>query len=414
MKIPTTKLNLPIVCLMLAAGIHACSSSSPEPEYISNPAAPNSELPFLHAEGDDALFMSWVNHSDNSDNVELTYSRFTGDAWTKPEIVASGSSWFVNWADFPSVLGRNDKAVAAHWLNKIPGNTYSYNVTMSLADDSGRWSEPFVPHDDSTATEHGFVSMINWENDRILAVWLDGRKTAGRADDEYYDMGKAMTLRAAIISPVGEVEEKYLIDDAVCDCCQTSLVRTPDGALVAYRDRSDEEIRDISISRFENGNWTEPQTIHADNWQISACPVNGPGLAASDSVVVLSWFTGAGDVARVKAAVSHNSGNTFSEPYPISQNQAIGRVDAAADRSGVFISWMEKEGERTLLRVRSIDRDGALSGPKTIAEMEGSRRSGFPRMERLGNHLVFAWTDISGSAPAIRTARLAVEGLNNN
>ena len=51
---------------------------------------------------------------------------------------------------------------------------------------------------------------------------------------------------------------------------------TADGPLVAFRDRSNQEIRDIHVARVEQGKWTEAVPVHADNWRIEACPVNGP------------------------------------------------------------------------------------------------------------------------------------------
>ena len=48
------------------------------------------------------------------------------------------------------------------------------------------------------------------------------------------------------------------------------------GPVAVYRDRSPEEIRDISVVRLVDGVWTEPAPVHADNWMIEGCPVNGP------------------------------------------------------------------------------------------------------------------------------------------
>lgn len=386
----------------------ACTHAAQEVKVLSNPVQANSELPFLTSEGDD-LHMSWIHHTEDSGRVALHYSKFDGDGWSEPRTISEGKSWFVNWADFPSITGRDGKVIAAHWLDKIPGNTYSYNVTVSFADENGRWSEAFTPHSDNTATEHGFVSMVNWGKEQVLAAWLDGRQTADRAEDEYYDLAKAMTLRGAVISPDGETLEKYLIDDSVCDCCQTSMVKIPGGALVAYRDRTEEEIRDISVSRFSNGTWSDPQTVYSDNWKISACPVNGPKLATSDSLTVLAWYTGADDSSRVKAVLSEDFGKTFSEPYIISTGKAIGRVDAVVNGSETYISWMENEGTQTSLKVRRINKNGELSKSTTVTAVDGSRRSGFPQMALYRDRLIFAWTDISTSSPSVRTAELAID-----
>ena len=38
--------------------------------------------------------------------------------------------------------------------------------------------------------------------------------------------------------------------------------------------------RDINVTRLEQGKWTPERPLHVDGWQIDACPVNGPALAA--------------------------------------------------------------------------------------------------------------------------------------
>jgi hypothetical protein len=47
----------------------------------------------------------------------------------------------------------------------------------------------------------------------------------------------------------GTLGKEVLLDGRVCECCATSAASTPDGIAVVYRDRSKEEVRDISIVR---------------------------------------------------------------------------------------------------------------------------------------------------------------------
>jgi len=106
-----------------------------------------------------------------------------------------------------------------------------------------------------------------------------------------------MTLRTAQITASGIIEGETLLDPRVCDCCPTATVLCPDGSvLVAYRDRSEEEVRDIAVTRYKGGAWSTPRVVHRDEWKIAGCPVNGPALAVSDSLVALAWFTMAGGV----------------------------------------------------------------------------------------------------------------------
>ena len=112
-----------------------------------------------------------------------------------------------------------------------------------------------------------------------------------------------MTLRAAIVSERGEVSKDILLDNRSCDCCQTTAAITTNGPVVIYRDRSEEEIRDISIVRQVEGKWTAPKVIHSDNWQINGCPVNGPKVASLGNNLAVAWFTAAGDQPKGKSGI---------------------------------------------------------------------------------------------------------------
>lgn len=390
--------------IFTAAVLGGCNFSSGV-ERIQNPAQNQSSLPWLYTDNGGNVLLSWVEEAETeADSVLLKYSVYAGGEWVTPETISGSSSWFVNWADYPSIVAFRGDPIAAHWLRKIPGNTYSYVVNISLHTE-GNWQPALTPHNDRTATEHGFVSMIPWQENNVLAIWLDGRRTENRPEEEYYNIDKAMTLRSAEISSDGTVTHRSLIDSSVCDCCQTSLVRTSYGAIAAYRNRTAEEIRDIYISRYENGTWSRPFPIHDDGWKIGACPVNGPRLAINDSNIALAWYTRAGDSPEVKLAVSHDEGRNFSSPVTISGDNPLGRVDAVVDSAGTtHVSWMEQSGDSTLLKVKTIEDIQSPEGSAiTVTRMDDSRSSGFPQLTAYGNRLMVAWT-VTGDDKEIRTA----------
>lgn len=353
--------------------------------------------------------MSWVEPTSVDNEFALLYAKLENGRWSDPEVIARSNSWFVNWADYPSIVAQNERPVAVHWLQKIPGNTYSYNVNMSLNKRRGGWSDTITPHADSTATEHGFVSMVPQSQNSVLAVWLDGRQTHNRADDEYFDLSKAMTLRSAVIDSDGSISQKHEIDNSVCDCCNTSLAATNDGAIAAYRNRTGDEIRDIYVSRFQNGEWTEPAAVHNDGWNIAACPVNGPEIAARDSTVAVAWYTGANDRQSVKVAFSSDKGTTFSEPITLKNEQAVGRVGIAIAENGqTYVSWIDREDGQTVIKVSTVSSDREVTETRTLAPINESRSSGFPQMAATKDGLLFAWTDISedGEINSIKTTTL--------
>lgn len=386
--------------------ISSCTDDDKSLYQIKGTAGTNTHLPFLTTDQNGNVFLSWVETDTSGHTSFLKYAQFKEDGWSSPKTIARSNDWFVNWADFPSIVAKNGAVTAAHALRKIPGNTYSYNVNIYQPDSAGQWNKPVTPHFDSTATEHGFVSLAPWR-DTILAVWLDGRRTANRTEQEYYDIGKAMTLRSAFINPDGSVTESQLIDEAVCDCCNTSLAITAQGPIVAYRNRTDNEIRDIYVSRFIEGEWTAPASVGNDQWHIGACPVNGPAIAAQDSVVVVAWYTGAEKTNQVKAARSTDFGKTFSAPVIMQEAQAVGRVEVVLDKTGTaYIGWITRRQEQTALTVQALHADGSTSAAQAISQMSANRQSGFPQMELQKEHLILAWTNVDSAATSITTTRI--------
>jgi thiol-disulfide isomerase/thioredoxin len=150
--------------------------------------------------------------------------------------------------------------------------------------------------------------------------------------------------------------------------------------------------------------------VHADGWKIAGCPVNGPMLAASGREVVAAWYTYAGQRPGVRVAFSGDAGATFDRPIeldaPRGARVPIGRVDVVIDRPGeALVSWIAAEREQGRLLIRRVARDGRRGPEVELAAIAAAREGGFPRMERLGDDVVIAWTDTA--AHTIRATRLA-------
>lgn len=382
------------------------------PYTLSNPAENGSRYPNLYVDDTGRIYMSWQVDIEE-DIAALQYSLYHDERWTDPKTVRIDTDFFMNWADFPSVIGYGGTELAAHWLKKIEGGSYAYNVQLSFYnEETNRWDEPVTPHQDETAAEHGFVSLEPIDSEKVLAVWLDGRHTEGREHDQYADTSKSMTFRSAEVSRSGEITNRRVIDSTVCDCCQTDLAKTDDGFAAVYRGRTAGEIRDIKIARYqtEMGTWSEPETVHDDGWQIMACPVNGPRIAARGDSVAVAWFTAEGDNPRVLVAKSADGGRTFGEPIrmPQSESRILGRVDLAmADKGSVYVSWLQEFEENAYVMMSEVQPDGSVSDPQTIGITDSSRSSGFPRMVRVDDSLIFAWTQ-TDPVLRLRTAKVDI------
>jgi hypothetical protein len=396
-----TAILLP-ACLAGALATTSCQSDSgleiPAATPIEVPARAGAALPHV-ADGHDNAILSWVEPADTGH--VLRFARWDGSEWAEPQTVARGTDWFVNWADFPSVVALNEAEMAAHWLQRSGAGTYAYDVMVSRSHDGGAtWSPAVRPHSDGTATEHGFVSLFPVDGDLGL-VWLDGRNFADR---DGAAASNEMTVRFAVMSD--DVAGEHVLDERACDCCQTAVALTSSGPFVAYRDRSPDEIRDISVTRLVDGRWTEPRTLHADNWQIDACPVNGPQADALGDVAAVAWFTAANDSPRVRVAFSDDAGATFDAPLRVDGGNPVGRADVLLlDAGRALVIWLERSAEGGAVMARIVARDGRMGEPASLAQTLTERPSGFPRMGRSGDDVLIAWTE-PGDSSHVRAAAL--------
>lgn len=374
-------------------------------EIVKSPAGTSSSLPHL-VSNTDVTLLSWVETKGDSLATQY-FSKLVDGTWQAPETITQGTDWFVNWADYP-MIGENKGNYWSHVLKKSTKGTYSYDVKMNLRQKGySNWETNLELHTDGTPTEHGFVTVLPYK-DSFFVTWLDGRNTE---ENEVGERG-AMTIRAAEVAVDGTVSNEQELDLSTCDCCQTTAAITDNGPVVLYRDRSEEEVRDISIVREVNGRWTAPKTIHADNWNIKGCPVNGPKVAALGNKLVVAWFTGAQDTASVQVAFSKDGGENFQKPTVIAKGTTIGRVDVVwVDKDTAVVSWMDIKGKIASFNLAKISRTGELSEKVTVVEMNGSRQSGFPQLEKVDDMLYFAWTQVTSSDTRVHMAKMAINAL---
>lgn len=418
---------------LLALALAACGRDAPAPgagpalapeapservEWPLPATGPGSSAPDLVAGADGHLVLSWVNSREGRRHV-FQFSRFdpAAQAWrSAPATIAIGNRMFVNWADTPHVLPTADGALWAHWLQRSGEGAYAYDVVLARSRDGGaNWGAPLVPHDDGTRTEHGFVSM--WpQGDGIGLAWLDGRNTgapghAGHdAGHDGHTGGRPMTLRAALFDAAMRKTAEQEIDASVCDCCQTAAAVTARGPVVVYRGRTDGEVRDILVARFDGSAWRAPRAVHADAWVMPACPVNGPSAAARGDALVVGWYTAPDGASRVRLARSDDAGDSFADPVELDSGAEVqGRIAVALDDTQAWAVWLREDGEGAQslwLSRRSADL-GTEYERVELARLEGrGRATGFPQLQLAGRDAYVVWTDVIDGAPQLRGLRL--------
>ena len=398
-----------IVTLALIAfgcgGLTGCSTTPAEDTQKTDEAreAVTAEVTSIHppvgdgamapnlATGSSGTYLTWLEPVSDGEGQALYFSILGPEAtaWSEPELVVQGQGFFANWADLPAATEAADGTRFAHWLGKLGEGTYAYGAALARfrsADES--WQKIGLLHDDDSPSEHGFVSYAPLSEGGIQAFWLDGRAMPGGGD-----MQLRTTLLAETLTP-DKPQPSELLDERVCECCATDAALTDNGPVVVYRDRSPEEIRDISVVRATADGWSRPAVIHDDGWQIHGCPVNGPSITARGNHVAVAWFSAGGVAPSVKVALSKDGGALFSEPVIIDDQAPLGRVDSTHDAQGrAVVTWMGTSQSGIELRFRTVDSNGRLGKVHVVTDTSGRRSAGVPRMVTHGDRLLFAWVE---------------------
>ncbi|HEV7764923.1 MAG TPA: sialidase family protein [Thermoanaerobaculia bacterium] len=370
---------------------------------IESPAASGSTQPHLTSLRDGGIAMSWVEPASEKKHA-LKFATLRNGKWSTPRVIAERADFFVNWADFPSIVEDRAGTLFAHWLQKSGAGTYAYDVWITASADGGKtWKSPRILNTDGKEGEHGFVSMVPLANRGVAVAWLDGRAMTGDGHDGHG--GGSMMLRYAEIDGALKVANETMLDARVCECCGTGMAMSSRGPLVVYRDRSEEEVRDISLVRKSAAKWTTPATVHGDQWKIPGCPVNGPQIDARGDRAAVAWFTAADEKAIVNVAFSRDGGATFGKPMRVDGGDAVGRVDLLmTDDGSALVTWIEGTADDSSIVMRRVRADGSMAAPQNLAAISSARGSGFPRATLVGKTAWFAWTDLA--TKKIRVAKV--------
>ena len=391
---------------LLGCGCQAKAGSAPKPLPGLTEVATHlgGQTPNLSS-GEHGTTLTWQEAVQADDTRVRWQHRSTPGAWTQPATVVRAPDVLLNWADFPAMHSTAAGTFVATWLRRHPTG-HGYGAQWSRTSDGGQtWASSTALHLDVEGPEYGFVSMAPAGHGSVAVFWLDGRASGG------HHGGGAMQLRAAEIAADGTVSSRRLVDDRVCDCCQTSAAATASGPVVVYRDRSDAEVRDISIA---GPGPAQRRTVADDAWTIAGCPVNGPAVAATPEHLAVAWFTGVTEHGSVRVAFATLEGD-FSAPVAIDLGRPLGRVDAEwLDADHVLVSFIDGAGSaqgQAKLLARVLSRSGQLGVPWEVAPVAASNAAGFPRIAKANDQIVWAWTAEHEGQPVVRVAEASITSL---
>ncbi len=406
-----------MVCAVLLLAFPCGVLQAPDSETASADSAPSLKLevkmlaenlsatgryPVLAVDGQQQLCVGWLEPGQAQGAMQFVLVKRSDTGWSPKTVLASGSGWLVNWADFPQYKEDVTGAAVLSWLAQSKAG---YGVQMQYQTAGQGWGSFQSLHEDQDGVEHGFVSWVALGAGQFFATWLQSGAE-----------GPPTALRAVTVDERGDLGAEWVLDDLVCDCCGTAAVRFDSGkVLVAYRNRNEKEERDIFVVRGVPGelqSWSPPVRVGLEGWRPKGCPVNGPALARKGNKVCLAYFTEVSHgFPQVKLLFSHNAGKRFGFARVVAGGKGcLGRVSVAFPETGpILVSWLQKEGEQAYWMVRAMPQRGAPGPPLRIAKASGGRKDGFLRLISTAEGVFAAWTDASGQGIHVAEVLLAEE-----
>jgi hypothetical protein len=382
-------LTLAIASALALPGQAQALKAEPQP----NPSGMSSVQANWTVLADGSPLLSWLEAQPKEGMYTLKYAVRKGGQWSETRTVIANRKFFRHAAELAEVITLSDGTLLAHWV-EVPGDDPDAEfLYVSTSHDGVKWSAPVLAHKDRSMVQHAFASAVASGDHEVSMVWLEALK----GEDG------PVTLKRTVISADGKVIKEETLDNDVCACCPTAMVKTARGLLVAYRDHTPQDIRDIATIRFENGKWTPSKILNADNWKINGCPTNAAAAAAKGDQVAISWFTGAGAMPHVQAILSSDGGTTFGKPVLVSTGHSFGYTAISSDdMGGAFVSWLEQSPKGVKILVRQITSAG-VAGPVTQVAEGGRSTLGYPRIVHAGDETWIAW---AGGGAKVQTARL--------
>lgn len=263
---------------------------------------------------------------------------------------------------------------------------YAGNIRLSRSTDGGRtFSPPVTVNDNRDPISHRFESIVLAPSGRLHIVWIDKRDQAAAGKDY-----AGAALYFAESDGGAHVGANRKVIDHSCECCRIALALDRDGTpVLAWRQIFGQNTRDHALQRLDGR--SPVIRIAEDNWDIDACPHQGPTLAISESGTYhVAWFTNSATRQGLYYARATDR-STFSQPLAFGNGQAQPAHPALlAVGDHIYLAWKEFDGTQATVRAMLSTDDGAQwSEPWTVAAAAGG--SDHPQLVRNGESSFLSW-----------------------
>lgn len=289
------------------------------------------------------------------------------------------------------LLGANGLVIVAYTMPLPKANTGF--VRMLRSTDGGQtFSQPMTVHADRQEITHRFESLGFDGQGNLHAVWIDKRdlEAAPRVGGKSSYRGAAIyTARSRDGGATFGPDTK--LADHSCECCRIALARGSDGLLRAmWRHVFEPNIRDHAFAALDGT--PTPALVRAtlDDWRVDGCPHHGPSLAAApDGGFHAVWFGIRQGQSGVRYARLLADGSPMAASVKRVPDDRAEHADLGVRGERVAIVWRSTDGQTTRIKAWLSSDGGNHFTERTLAEVQGE--NDFPRIVQRGDALAVVW-----------------------
>ncbi len=331
--------------------------------------------------------------SKEGQQVVVRQSRDEGKTWSSPVAAnQEGEAIAADGESRPKIAFTNDGGLLVTWAKPLP-RAYSGEIRLARSDNGGRsFTPPITVHRDRSEITHRFESLAVGKDGRVTVAWIDKR------DQEAAKAGKQAYAGAAIYAAVSDdggrsFKPEVKVADHSCECCRTTVAHDTDGTpLVFWRHVFAPNERDHALARLKPDGTPEAiQRATFERWKIDACPHHGPSLAVDEQGTRHAvWFNQKNGTGHVFYGRLVNRGNGIEvQGQRTVGGERAAHADLAVAGERLAIAWKEFDGERTRLRALVSANRGQTFTEQEVDATDGA--SDQPRVLVRGDALYTFW-----------------------
>ena len=337
---------------------------------------------------DGTLWLAWMAGGQ----VSVANSKDGGRTYSAPAQVTQGKP-NLDWGpDARPKIALDRKGDIAVAFSTFRDKAFNGEVFYSRSTDGGKTFASPKPITDNTESQR-FEALGFGPDGALFAAWLDKRNRV-----PVQKAGKKYEGAALFFAGSGDDGASYaparMVVDNTCECCRLGLAFDPSGhPVVAFRNIFEGGIRDHAIVTFKDGGMPgDVHRISTDEWQVAACPHQGPGLSIGpDGTYHVVWYTNGKVRKGLFYAQSRDGGKTFSQPLAIGElNRNPSRPYVLAGSKGTAVVWKEFDGEKTRVELMTSADGGKTWSPARVIATT-SDASDHPLLVSDGQQTFLSW-----------------------